>query len=188
MMLLQGLMDDARAIVIPETGERVALAPGTRIVLADNTSGTGDTSGQYTDTAPLNRATLDRLAVTVRIGYLDAARETQALAARSRCAPELATLLVAYATQTRRQAESGALTHGIGLRRLVALAELLSDGLPLADAIRACIIDTAPPADHEALSALSLSALDAAEIARLTGAAGAGTLVAAARPGASTAS
>ena len=67
------------------------------------------------------------------------------------CHAELATLLVKFANDTRQQAAGQSLTHGVGLRRLFALAETLTDGVAPELAFDACVLATAPEADAEGL-------------------------------------
>lgn len=151
LFAFQSVMDGRRALFIAETGERVPVAPGVVFVLADNTGGVGDPTGAYEGTRRLNRATLDRVGATVRVGYMPEASEIAALVSRTGCTAELAALAVQYANATRASYDQGALTHGVGLRRLMAWAELVTDGVPHADAYAMAIDETAAPDDREKL-------------------------------------
>ena len=151
LFALQSVMDGARALFIAETGERVQVAPGVVFMLADNTGGVGDSTGAYEGTARLNRATLDRIGATVRVGYMPEAAEAAALVTRTGCTSELAALVVQYANATRSAYDQGSLTHAVGFRRLMAWAELVTDGIPHADAYALAIDETAAPDDREKL-------------------------------------
>lgn len=154
LMALQAVLDNARTLTIEETGERVPVAPGVCFILADNTAGTGDETGQYEGTRRMNRATLDRCGITARISYLPEDAERAVLVAKTGCTAKTAALAVHYAGQTRAAADGGTLTHGIGVRRLLAWCELVTDGVPHQDAFDLAIWNTAPPDDRETLRQL----------------------------------
>ena len=151
LMIFQNVLA-ARRLYIAETGESIPVADGVCFVGAANTNGTGGGARHgYTDTNRLNRAFLDRFTLTLRLTYQDAATEAALLSRVTGCNAELAGLLVRFAGDTRQQASNQALTHGIGLRRLFALAETLTDGVDPELAFDACILATAPDADSETL-------------------------------------
>ena len=155
-----------RTLFIAETGERVIVAPGVLFISADNTNGTGGGARRgYTDTNRLNNAFLDRFGVRVRLDYLAPAKEAAVIAGYTGCTLELAKLLVAAASVTRAAAEAQTLSHGIGLRRLLAWAELLTDGISAEDAFVAAILNCAAEQDVEALREQCLLAYDAHNVA-----------------------
>src|SRR5205085_1530853 len=102
----------------------------------------------YTDTNRLNGAFLDRFAARVAFNWLPAADEARVLVSYTGCTLALATLLVGAATTTRAAADAQDLTAGIGLRRLFAWAELLSDGIDPETAFVSAVLNAAPEADH----------------------------------------
>jgi cobaltochelatase CobS len=154
MFVLQAVMDGARTLSIEETGERVPVADGVAIILADNTAGTGDDTGAYEGTRRMNRATLDRCGITAQIGYLPPDAERDVLVARTGCTPGIAALAVAYATETRSAAGTGKLTIGLGLRRLMAWCELVTDGVPHGEAFDLSVWATSAADDRETLRQL----------------------------------
>jgi nitric oxide reductase NorQ protein len=154
LFVLQALMDDERAIHVDETGEVIRAAPGVLIVLADNTNGTGDVTGAYEATRRLNRATLDRAAITVRLDYLPPAEEAKALMAKVGCTRTQAAALVKFANVTRAKATDGHVSHGIGFRRLVALGQQIADGADPSHAFQLSVIETSPHDDREPLRQL----------------------------------
>lgn len=151
LFVLQALLDHDRAVHIAETGEVVRAAPDVIVLLADNTNGTGDTNGNYEGTRRLNRAFLDRCALTVHLDYLPADREAVALVARTGVNKRAAAALCKFAALTRAKAGDGAISHGIGFRRLQALASCLVDGADPAHAFQLTVIETSPHDDREAL-------------------------------------
>lgn len=151
LFVLQSVMDGARCLNIAETGERIPLAPDVILILADNTNGTGDETGSYEATRRLNRAFLDRPAITVRLDYMPADDEARILHARSGLSKEACAALVKFAVMTRAKTGDGDLSHAVGLRRLIALARQITFGTPPAVAFQLSTIETAPPEDREAL-------------------------------------
>lgn len=170
LMVLQAIMDAGRALTIDETGERVPVADGVLIFLADNTAGSGDESGAYEGTRRMNRATLDRCGITVPFGYLDARTEAGIVHAKTGLHKDVASMLVNYAGVTRAETDSGSITHGVGLRRLLAWAELIADGIAPERAFDLSIWQTAAPDDRETLRQLFRTHIDAPAIARAMGA------------------
>lgn len=150
-----------RMLFLGETGQRVRVAPGVLFVATDNTNGTGGGAKRgYTDTNRLNTAFLDRFGTRIFVDYMDAGAEARIIASYTGCTPALAELLVSAATTTRAAAGAQTVTHGIGLRRLLAWAELLSDGVAPEDAFAAAVLNCAPEQDMEALRQQCLLAYD----------------------------
>lgn len=151
LMVLQAVMDGDKTLHIAETGESVPVAPDVIILLADNTNGTGDMSGQYEGTRRLNRATLDRPDVFLMFDYLAPTDEAQVLTAKTGLDRKAAAMLTKFAALTRAKANDGKLSHGVGMRRLLALAALLNDGADPATAFQLSVIEGAPYDDREPL-------------------------------------
>ena len=156
-----------RQLFIAETGRRVCVAPGVVFMTTDNTNGTGGGARKgYTDTNRLNTAFLDRFGVRVRIDYLPATQEASVIAAKTGCTIELAHLLVSAATVTRAAADNQQLSHGIGLRRLFAWAQILTDGIDPEAAFQAAVLNCAAEQDVETLREQCLLAYDKHAVAQ----------------------
>ena len=156
-----------RMLFIAETGRRVCVAPGVLFLTTDNTNGTGGGARKgYTDTNRLNAAFLDRFGVRVRVDYLPADREADVICAYTGCTPELAKLLVSAATVTRAAADNQQLSHGIGLRRLLAWSELLQDGIDAEYAFQSAVLNCAAEQDVETLREQCLLAYDQGNVTR----------------------
>jgi cobaltochelatase CobS len=156
-----------RELFIAETGRRIPVASGVIFLMTDNTNGMGGGSRRgYTDTNRLNQAFLDRYSVRVHIDYLPAAQEVEVICAITGCTTELAQLLVSAATVTRAAATDQTLSHGIGLRRLLAWAELLTDGHDAEYAFKCAILNCAADQDVETLREQCLLSYDSASVAR----------------------
>lgn len=151
MMILQGVLDDDRAIHIPDTGEVVPVAPGVLFIMADNTAGYGDENGSYEGTRAMNKATLDRMALTVNVEYLPPEKEAETIHKATGLGKREAMKLAKFAALTRTKADQGDLSHGIGIRRLIALATQLAAGADAATAFTLAIGNAAPYDDREAL-------------------------------------
>jgi len=152
--VFNALLDDERAIVSQETGERIAAAPGVIVIVADNTNGTGDETGAYEGTRRMSRALLDRFALTMRLDYMPAAQEAQTVAKKTGLKPAHALTLAKFAASTRIGAEKGEVSHGLGIRRLFALGSLIRAGAEPARAFQYAVIETAPFEDRETLRQL----------------------------------
>ena len=154
MMILQGVLDDDRCIQIAETGETVHVAPDVVFILADNTAGYGDENGLYEGTRVMNKATLDRMALTIPMAYLSVGQETKAIVARSGICSGDAANIANFAKLTRNKSAAGDLSHGLGIRRLIALATQIAAGADVNEAFQMCCILAAPYDDREALRQL----------------------------------
>lgn len=162
LFVLQAVLDADRRLHVAETGEVIPVAPDVLFVLADNTNGTGDATGQHEGTRIINRATLDRCAITLPFTYLDNATETKVLQKRTKCTAALASQLVKFASLTRTSADDGSLRYGIGMRRLIALAEVMTDGAGASFAFNAAVLATSTHDDAERLRQIWTSEFNAA--------------------------
>lgn len=150
LYVLQAVLDK-RKLHIQETGEVIHVAPDVIFIAADNTNGTGDTTGQYEGTRILSRALLDRFDIHVPVSYLPVDKEARALMARTGCSKKLALDVCKFANFTRIKSESGDLSHGLGFRRLMALTRQIQRGVEPVRAFQLAVIETAPHDDKEAL-------------------------------------
>lgn len=155
-----------RVLYIGETGARVKVAEGVVFVACDNTNGTGGGARRgLTDTNRLNAAFLDRFGPRVKFDYMPADEERDIIVSYTGCTPELAALLISAATTTRASADNQALTAGIGLRRLLSWAELLTDGVDAEEAFKVAVLHCAAEQDVETLRQQCLLAYDRTQVA-----------------------
>jgi MoxR-like ATPase len=156
LMVLQSVLAN-RMLSIKETGEVVRCAEGVRFLVADNTNGTGGgTAEGYEGTRRMNRAMLDRFSAFVRFDYLPTDQEAEALVAHTSCTPQLAYILVECATLTRK----ARVTHALGLRRLIAWAEALTDGITPRAAFEYCVLNSCARDDREPIEQACALGLD----------------------------
>src|SRR5215469_5504359 len=150
---------DTRRIYLPG-GEIVEAETGIFIVAADNTAGTGDDSGRYVDTAPMNAAFLDRFGLRVEYTHLSPASEANMLHNRTRIPVPAARLMTDFAALTRRDCSAGKLTMGLTPRRLISWARAVMVGMPSATAFAQAIVQGTAPEDKPALMMLATTSLD----------------------------
>ena len=168
VFVLQPLLDGERALTLDEDGGRVVkMADGVTIILADNTNGTGDQTGQYAGTGQLNAATLDRCLVSIPVGYLDAKTEAAMVAKRTGCRLPLARKLAEFAAASRKSADKADLAEGLSPRRVVALAHLMHMGVPFALAFETAVLGSCTPSDREHYAQMVAPLVNAGELDRL---------------------
>ena len=160
LAVLQTALDMRELYLV--SGETVRAADGVFIIAADNTAGTGDDTGRYCDTAPLNAAFLDRFAFKTEVGFMAASREAIMIASRTGLHIEAVTPMVEYAGKTRGEADAGKLTMGVTTRRLLAWARTVKAGISSAKAFTSAIVTGAAPEDREVLNMLASTSLTTA--------------------------
>lgn len=161
---LQTLLD-FKFVTLQEDGGRVVrIADGVVIVAADNTAGTGDSTGHYVGTGTANLAFRDRFTAMIPMNYLEKAQEVQGLMSRTGCNRDVADQVVTYAALTRAGAETGKVSVGLGFRRLVALVQGMQDGLGAERAFKSRVLSQAAPEDHAGLSELQKANLPFARL------------------------
>ena len=166
MMVFQNVLA-YRTLYIAETGQRIKVAPGVVFIACDNTNGTGGGASRgFTGTGRLNSAFLDRFGVFCHVTYLEDKDEARVIMRKTGCTKELAMLLISAATTTRTKAEEGTITNGLGLRRLFAWAQALTDGIAPRDAFEAAILNCLPDQDRQAVNQQCLLTYDKAAVAR----------------------
>lgn len=157
---LQAVLENDGHLVIPETGEVVKAADGVCIWAADNTNGRGDQTGLFADTRELNHAFLDRFAATIEFAPLDPGTLTRVLVKTTGIPEAAAKPLVHWAKKVEQGVHEENLRVPVGLRRLLALSELLVAGVSTKDALRSSILAWTTADDAEVLEQLITSDLD----------------------------
>jgi MoxR-like ATPase len=154
---------DFRKVYLP-TGEIVELAPGILIVAADNTSGTGDETGQYADTAMMNHAFMTRFGIKYHYEYLSAAAEAHMVHGRTLLPLAACRVMTEFAALTRSDCDKGKLAVGIGPRALISWAKAVKAGLPSSLAYELAVANGAAPEDKAPLAVLASASLGHATI------------------------
>jgi MoxR-like ATPase len=136
----------ARAIVIPETGERVTFADGVTIVATSNTFGSGDASGLYVSSLEQDAALMDRFLGAFYLGYMSEQSECELLALRLALTPEKVAAYAAFAARIRHAVERGETGEPISHRALLAWLELSLNGFDMVDAFELAVQNKMRPA------------------------------------------
>jgi MoxR-like ATPase len=158
LAVLQTALDTRRLVL--DTGEVVHAAPDLFVITADNTDMTGDSTGRYIDTAPVNLAFSDRFAWRIAVDYLPEAKEIDAIAKRTGLHREATRLMVEYATKTRAEANGGTLTAPVTTRRLIAWANGVQGGFESKYAFKVSVLQGSDAADSEKLRELERATLE----------------------------
>jgi cobaltochelatase CobS len=165
LYVLQSLLDDARRITVDETGDVFPLAQDAIVILADNTNGSGDSTGTYAGTRTLSRALLDRVEM-FHVDYLPPDKEQTVLISHTGATHNLAAMVIEFARVTRAKVAEGEIPTAIGMRRLVSLTRQLMAGIPLPDAAATAFLNSAAPDVREVYQQLMTTHLPADAIAR----------------------
>lgn len=158
LAVLQTALDTRRLVL--DTGEVVDAAPDLFVIAADNTDMTGDATGRYIDTAPVNLAFGDRFAWRVAVDYLPEAKEIDAIATQTGLHREATKLMVEYAGKTRSEANGGTLTAPVTTRRLLAWANAVMSGFASKYAFKVSVLQGSDGQDSEKLRELERATLE----------------------------
>jgi cobaltochelatase CobS len=126
MFALQNLLEDGGYLYLkekPGTSVDRTLHPHAnfRLVMAGNTLGQGDETGDYAGTAVQNSATLDRFGTTVHIGYLSAEHEIAILTGKVKgLSPDACAKMVKVAQLVRDANQNGDMTLTMSPRTLLS--------------------------------------------------------------------
>jgi len=154
---LNGLLEPNARVSL---GGRVwTRAAGVMIVAADNTNGSGDITGRYSGTQAANSATVDRFGLMVRVDYLDAQTEAEALSNGARCSLSLAEHIVEAFGAIRAQVDTGDVVDPPSLRQAIAFAKA-ARWMPVAEAWETAIVARQPVESAVALRAVFASHID----------------------------
>ncbi len=120
--ILIPIIDHTRAVMNPLTGEIIHRHPQNFIVMAGNI-GLAFTGTSAIDPAFWNRATV------FEFKYLEEAEERHVVESASGCDPETAYVLVRFANDSRKKAESDDEFTAVSTRELIAAGQRVADGL-----------------------------------------------------------
>ena len=121
--VLQRMLESDGALMLPEENRIVRPHPQFRLFATANTAGSGDASGLYHGTSPINAAQLDRWNCTVRLSYLPFEAECAWLQQKTAAPAETIAAMVQLAGLTRAAFVAGDLSTMLSPRTLLAWAE-----------------------------------------------------------------
>lgn len=151
--ILQAVTDNHRTYTVHATGEIVKCAPGVTFVIADNTNGSGDETGQYAGTNQSNGALVNRFGRMVRVDYLTKAQETLALVNRTRIPAPAAAHVVDFFHKVRKLPEMEGVIMSI--RQMVAFVGVVKDGFPAQVAMDTAILNKLPGTERAAVQTMA---------------------------------
>ena len=137
---LNEIVHPACSFNVPSTGERVNFSDGHLFIAADNTNGTGDSTGMYVGANPVNRATMDRFAYFRRFTYLPKALEVRLLMNRSACDEATASRVWNILDALRKKVDSGLLNDPPSTREAIAFCCALRAGFDEKDAFETSFV------------------------------------------------
>jgi cobaltochelatase CobS len=124
------------------------------VIATANTIGTGEDTFMYAGTKPLNQAFMNRFSLTIKMGYLDSARETKVLVNKTGIDQAIAMKLVAVANDVRDAADPKRMRGAPGAARLVSVVST-RDCIEWADAIVGMGLKPKDAAEYAFLSRIS---------------------------------
>ena len=131
-----------RALAIPETGQRIPVAPHVVFFCADNSNGHG--SDVHEGVRPQNSAFIDRFSYSLEFNYLPQAQEVALVHQRTGLDINACDVLIKFANIAREKARSGILTQPPSLRQLFAWAKAIKRGVPISLAFKTAIVSKYP--------------------------------------------
>lgn len=153
MFVLQRVLESDGALTLLDQNRVIQPHPHFRLFATANTNGTGDPTGLYSGTHTLNQGQMDRWHITVPMGYMPAAQETELLRAK---VPDLdkdtATKLVQFAGLARESFSMGELTSVLSPRTVLSWAE---NTLIFGDTARAFMLSFGHRCDESEMPVLS---------------------------------
>jgi MoxR-like ATPase len=153
-MIIQNVTDDHRTYTIHETGEVVRCAPGVMFIIADNTNGTGDETGQYAGTNQANTALVNRFKRMVKVDYLTKQQETVALMNHCPGLPQpAAEHLADFVSRARKLPEMEGIA--LSLRQMVGFVGMVKDGFGAKYAMECAILVKLPMTERAALETMA---------------------------------
>lgn len=136
--VMNPVLDGSRQIFIEETGEIIHAAPGFLVVATGNTSGKGDSDGNYPGTEIMNTAFLDRFGIKLNADYMDSKKEVALIEKVAGTAIEKKEVekLVAAANIIRETFKKGELALTISTRKLMDYVDFRKQGINAQSAMR----------------------------------------------------
>lgn len=151
--IVQGVTDDHRSYTIHATGEVVKAAPGVVFVVADNTNGCGDETGQYAGTNQSNAALVNRFKRMIRVDYMSRGQEVAALVNHTRVSEAAAGHVVDFFSRARKLPDmEGAV---LSLRQMTGFVNTVKDGFSSKMAFEVAILNKLASTERAVIEALA---------------------------------
>jgi MoxR-like ATPase len=151
--IFQAITDDSRTYTVHATGEVVKVALGVMFVVADNTNGAGDETGQYAGTHQANAALVNRFRRMVRVDYMSKAQEAKALVNWTGIPLPAAEHVVDFFARARRLPEMEGIV--MSLRQMTGFVRTVKDGFGSKSAFEVSVLNKLPATERAAVDALA---------------------------------
>ena len=158
-----------RGIAIAETGERIPVAPHVVFMVADNSNGHGDASGNFAGVRVQSTAFIDRFSYTFEFQYLPPEKEAELVAKISGLPVAAVRMMVDLLTIARQKAREGLLTQAPSLRQLFAWADAVKQGIRLNRAYKSAVINKFPAETSVELEGIYLASISEPAFKRALG-------------------
>ena len=155
-----------RAITISETGQRIPVAPHVVFMVADNSNGHGDASGNFAGVRAQSSAFIDRFSYTFEFQYLPCEQETALVAKISGLPVEAVRMMVDLLNIARQKAREGLLTQAPSLRQLFAWADAVKEGVGIRRAFKSAVINKFPAETAVELDGIYTASINEANFKR----------------------
>jgi MoxR-like ATPase len=155
-----------RAITISETGQRIPVAPHVVFMVADNSNGHGDASGNFAGVRAQSSAFIDRFSYTFEFQYLPREQETALVAKVSGLPVDAVRMMVDLLNIARQKARDGLLTQAPSLRQLFAWSDAVKEGVAIRRAYKSAVINKFPIETAVELDGIYTASINEAEFKR----------------------
>jgi MoxR-like ATPase len=151
--VFRALTDDSRRETIHATGEVVRVADGVFFIVADNTNGAGDETGQYAGTHQSNAALVNRFRRMVRVDYMSKGQEAKALVNWTGVPLSAAEHVVEFFARARKLPEMEGIV--MSLRQMTGFIRTVKDGFGSKAAFEVAVLNKLPATERAAVEALA---------------------------------
>ena len=151
--IFQAITDDSRTYTVHATGEVVKIAPGVFFIVADNTNGAGDETGQYAGTHQANAALVNRFRRMVKVDYMSKAQEAKALVNWTSVPLPAAEHVVDFFARARRLPEMEGIV--MSLRQMTGFVRTVKDGFTSKYAFEVSVLNKLPATERAVVEALA---------------------------------
>jgi MoxR-like ATPase len=152
--IFQAITDDSRIYTIHATGEVVKIADGVFFIVADNTNGAGDETGQYAGTHQSNAALVNRFRRMIRVDYMTRPQEAKALVNWTSIPQPAAEHVVDFFARARKLPEMEGIV--MSLRQMTGFVRAVKDGFPSKHAFEMTVLNKLPATERAAVEALAI--------------------------------
>jgi MoxR-like ATPase len=135
-------------------------------MVADNSNGHGDASGNFAGVRVQSSAFIDRFSYTFEFQYLPREQETALVAKISGLPVNAVRMMVDLLNIAREKARDGLLTQAPSLRQLFAWADAVKEGVAIRRAYKSAVINKFPAETAVELDGIYMASINEADFKR----------------------